>query len=61
MEKWKLPDAGAAVKQVIDPSRWFIWAHWGGGRDDGPPTPDQRFVEVGRDEQGRRLWAGPFY
>jgi hypothetical protein len=48
------------MKRVFDPSQWFIFAHWG-GRDDGPPTPDQRFVQVGVDEQGRPLWAGPLY
>jgi hypothetical protein len=60
VEKWKLPDAGAIVKQVIDPSNWFIWAHWG-GRDDGdvPPTTDGRFLLVGYDSEGRPLWAGP--
>jgi hypothetical protein len=57
MGKLKLPDAGAAVKRAVDPSKWFTW----GGRDDGPPTPNERFVQVGVDEAGRKLWAGPLY
>jgi hypothetical protein len=42
---------------AVDPSSWFTWS----GRDDGPPTPPERFVQVGVDEQGRKLWAGPLY
>jgi hypothetical protein len=56
---WKLPDPGAVVKQLVDPSKWFVWAHWGGRGEDPPPTTDGRFLLVGYDEAGRPLWAGP--
>jgi hypothetical protein len=54
-----VPDQPSLIKKVFDPSQWFIFAHWG-GRDNGL-TPDERFVQVGVDEQGRKLWAGPLY
>jgi hypothetical protein len=54
-----VPDQPSLMKRVIDPREWFIFARWG-GRDNGL-APDERFVQVGVDEDGRPLWAGPLY
>jgi hypothetical protein len=56
-----VPDQPSPIKRVFDPREWFIFASWGGRGEDSPPTTDGRFLHVGYDSQGRKLWAGPFF